>query len=103
MGFLAFAVLFPLSLAVTFFMPASLLFAVVEQRFGAAFEIGRIWTFIKANLGDYLLAVVIYFVARFLASFGMILLCIGVIFTGFWSMTITTYAFAQTYRRAKVR
>lgn len=95
--------IFPLSLAVTFFMPASLLFAVVEKRFGAAFEMGRIWTFIKANIGEYLLAIVIYFVARFLAGFGIILLCIGVIFTGFWSMVITSYAFAEVYRRAKVR
>ena len=95
--------MFPLSLAVTFFMPASLMFAITEQRFGAAFELGRIWTFIKANIGDYLLAIVIYFVARFVAGFGIILLCIGVVFTGFWSLTITTYAFAQVYRRAKVR
>src|SRR5215212_855249 len=52
----------PLALLVTFFMPASLLFAIVEQRFGAAFEFGsRIWPFIKANIGDYLLAIVVYF------------------------------------------
>lgn len=95
--------IFPLSLAVTFFMPASLLYAAVEQRFGAAFEMGKIWTFIKGNIGEYLLAIVIYFVARFLAGFGVILLCIGVIFTGFWSMAITTYAFAEVYRRAKVK
>lgn len=94
---------FPLSLAVTIFLPAALLFTVVERRFGAAFEFGRIWAFIKANIGDYLLAIVIYFVARFLAGFGIVLLCIGVIFTAFWALLITTYAFAQVYRRAQVR
>lgn len=94
--------MFPLSLAVTFFMPASLLMAAVEKRFGAAFEFDRIWPFIRNNIGDYLLALVIYFIARFLGGFGIILLCIGVIFTAFWAMCITTHAYAQVYRRANV-
>jgi len=93
----------PLSLAVMFFMPASLLFAIVEQRFSAAFEYARIWAFIRANVGNYLLAVVVYLIARFLGGFGFILLCIGVIFTGFWSMLITAHAFGQVYRLALKR
>ena len=93
--------MFPLSLAVTFFMPASLLMAVVEKRFGAAFEFDRIWPFIKNHVGDYLLAIVIYFVARFAAGLGIVLLCIGVFFTAFWAMCVTTHAFAQVYRRAQ--
>lgn len=90
----------PISLAVTFFMPAMLLFAAVEQRFGAAFEFGRIWPFIKQNIGNYLLAIVVYLIARFIGGFGVMLLCIGVIFTGFWSFLITAHAFAQVYRLA---
>lgn len=93
----------PISLAMMFFVPGSLLFAVVEQRFGAAFELGRIWAFIRENVGNYLLAVVIYFIARFLGGFGVALLCIGVIFTGFWAFLITAHGFAQTYRLATVR
>jgi hypothetical protein len=93
----------PLFLAMAVFMPGSLLFAVMEQRFGAAFEFGRIWTFIRANIGNYLLAVVIYFIARFLGGFGIALLCIGVIFTGFWSFLITAHAFAQVYRLSTVK
>jgi hypothetical protein len=91
----------PLSLVMIVFMPASLLFAVVEQRFGAAFEFARIWQFIKANIGNYLLAVVVYLIARFLSGFGIALLCIGVIFTGFWSFLITAHGFAQVYRLSK--
>jgi hypothetical protein len=88
----------PISIAMMFFIPASLLFAVVEQRFSAAFEFSRIWTFIRANVGNYLLAVVVYLIARFLGGFGVALLCIGVIFTGFWSFLITAHGFAQVYR-----
>lgn len=90
--------LIPLSLVVIVFAPASLLFAVVEQRFSAAFEFGRMWAFIKDNAGNYLLAVVVYMIARFLGSFGVALLCIGVIFTGFWSFLITAHGLAQVYR-----
>jgi hypothetical protein len=89
----------PVALLVTFFLPASLLFAIVEQRFGAAFEFsGKIWPFIKANIGNYLLAIVIYLIARFLAGFGIVLLCIGVVFTGFWSFLIMAHGFAQAYK-----
>jgi hypothetical protein len=90
----------PISLAVTFFMPAMLLFVAVEQRFGAAFEFGRIWPFIKQNIGNYLLAIVVYLIARFIGGFGIFLFCIGVVFTAFWSFLITAHGFAQVYRLA---
>lgn len=88
----------PLVFAIMFFLPASLLFAVVEQRFGAAFEFGRLWAFIKANIGNYLLAIVVAIVARILGGFGIFLLCVGVIFTMFWSFLVMAYGFAQVYR-----
>lgn len=90
----------PISLAIWFFLPAMLLFAAVEQRFGAAFELGRIWAFVKQNIGNYVLALVVYLIARFIGSFGIMLLCIGVVFTAFWSFLITAHAFAQVYRLA---
>jgi hypothetical protein len=90
----------PITFAVIFFMPASMLFAAVERRFGAAFEFGRIWPFIKQNVGNYVLAIVVYLIARMLGSVGIFLLCIGVIFTGFWSFLITAHGFAQVYRLA---
>jgi hypothetical protein len=90
----------PLSLLVLLFLPASLLFAAMEQRFAAAFEFGRIWPFIKSNIGNYLLAIVVHLVARFLGGFGIMLLCIGVIFTGFWAFLVSTHAFSQVYRLA---
>lgn len=90
----------PASMALMFFMPASLLFATMEQRFGAAFEFRRIWPFIKNNIGNYLLAIVVYLIADFVGGFGIMLLCIGVFFTTFWAVVVKTYAFAQVYRLA---
>jgi hypothetical protein len=90
----------PLGLAVMILMPASLLFAAVERRFSAAFDFSRIFAFIRNNIGNYLLAVVVYLVARFLGGFGVFLLCVGVVFTGFWALLIMTHGFAQVYRLA---
>jgi hypothetical protein len=91
----------PLSLAFSFWIPAALLFAAVEERFGAAFEFGRICHFIKNNFANYVIAFVIYLIARFAASLGVILFCIGIVLTAFWSMIVSTYAFAYAYRLRK--
>lgn len=93
--------IFPISLAYMFWMPAALLHAVVDESFGAAFDFGRIRRFIANNIGNYLLSIVILFVARVAASLGMILFCIGIVFTMFWGMLVTFYAFAQTWRLAQ--
>src|SRR6185369_11706933 len=91
----------PISLGLSFWLPAALLFAAVEQRFGAAFEFGRIYQFIKANFTNYLIAFVVYLIARFAAGLGFILFCIGIVLTAFWSMIVSTYAFAYAYRLRK--
>lgn len=93
----------PLSLALSFWLPAALTFAVVEDRIGAAFEIGRIWRYIKNNFVNYLLAFLVYLVARFAVPFGAILFCIGIVFTAFWSMVVAAYAFANAYRLSPVK
>jgi len=103
MGGFASCLIAPLSLLLSFWIPGALLFAVVEERMGAAFEFARIWGFIRDNLGNYLLAFVVYIIARFVAGAGLILCCIGIIFTMFWQMLITSYAYAETWRLARRR
>ncbi len=97
----AWCIFFPLSLLFAFYIPGALLFAVVERDFGAAFQVGRILGFIRDNLGNYVVAFVVYMVARFAAPLGLILCCIGVVFTSFWAFLIMTHAFAQTWRLRK--
>jgi hypothetical protein len=88
----------PLYLIVLFWLPAALLFAIVDNSFGGAFEFKRIFAFIKANFVNYLLAFIVQLVAGHAAGFGAILFCIGIVFTGFWSMAASAHAFAQVYR-----
>lgn len=99
----AWCLIFPLSLAISFFMPGALTLAVVERRFTAAFEFGRLWRYIKGNFANYLLAFVVYLVARFAAPLGLVLFCVGIVFTAFWAMVVATYAFATAYRLSPVK
>jgi hypothetical protein len=99
----AWCLIVPFSLAVSFFMPGALTLAVIERRFTAAFDFRRLWRYIRGNFANYLLAFVVYLVARFAAPFGLILFCIGVVFTAFWAMVVATYAFATAYRLSPVK
>lgn len=90
--------MFPLGLALSFWLPGALLMCIVERSFSAAFDFARIGRFIRDNVGNYLLAYIIYLVARFAVPLGLLLLCIGVVFTAFWAMLTATCAFAQAYR-----
>ena len=96
-------VMFPISIALAVWMPAALLMVVVTGEFSAGFDFRRIWQFIRANVGNYILAFVVWLVARFAASFGFILLCVGVFFTAFWAFCVAAYAFGEVYRMSKVR
>jgi hypothetical protein len=98
-----YCLILPLELALGFWLPGALTFAIVERRFGAAFEFSRIWNYIKANLGNYAMAFVIYLISSFAAQLGMILLCIGIIFTAFLALVIGMYGYAQVYRESLVR
>ncbi|MDQ6802532.1 MAG: DUF4013 domain-containing protein [Acidobacteriota bacterium] len=94
---------FPLSLAMALWLPAALLSAIVTGEFSAAFQFANIWKYIRANIGNYLLAFVVWLVARFAAGFGVLLLCIGIVFTMFWAFCVAAYAFAQVYRMSSVK
>jgi len=93
----------PVGFALSFWIPAALLFAVVHQDFGAAFRFSEIAAFIRGNLLNYVIAIVVMLVARFLAGFGVVLCFIGVIFTMFWSGLVTAYALAEAWVLAHER
>lgn len=91
----------PLCLLIMIVLPVALVHAAVTNRFGAAFEIGKIVGFIKANFVNYLLAIVVYFVAHTLSQVGIVLFCVGVVFTSFLGTVMAAYAFADAYRLGK--
>ena len=85
------------------FLPAALLMFVATGSIAEAFNIRRIVRFVTNNPANYILAWLVYLVSNFLSQFGIVLLCIGVIFTAFWGVVVAAYAFADAYRLARVR
>jgi hypothetical protein len=79
-------------------LPAAFAQYAIRGDLGAFFRWGEIYKFIKANLGNYIVALVLVLVAHFVSGFGMILCCVGVIFTEFWALLVAGHLLGQVYR-----
>jgi len=69
-------------------------YAEVGQ-FMAGFQFSEILGVISANVGAYIIAVLLTWVAGLIASLGVILCVVGVIFTQFWSYLVIGNLFGQ--------
>ena len=78
-------------------LPAALTGYAITDEFGAFFRFGEIFRFIKSNLGNYIMAILLALVAQFVAGFGVILCFIGVIFTEFWAGLVGAHLLGQVY------
>jgi hypothetical protein len=90
------------SLALAIFLPAALARSALRGTVGAGFEWQAILAFIRANLGNYLLSLVIYLLSSFLAQFGIVLCCVGVFPAAFWGYMVLAVALGQTIRLSSV-
>jgi hypothetical protein len=68
--------------------PAIMIRFAESGQFSAGFQFGEIFSFISANLGNYIIVIILVWVAGLIASLGVILCVIGVIFTQFWSYLV---------------
>jgi hypothetical protein len=69
--------------------PAILVRYTEIGEFMAGFQFSELLNIIRANVGNYIIAILLIWVAGLIASFGVILCVIGVIFTQFWSYLVT--------------
>lgn len=88
-----------LSLLGAALLPAALIRYAQYDTLGSAFQFGEIFRFISNNIGDYVIVVLLSWVASLIAMFGVILCLIGVIFTGFWSILVTANLYGQLARK----
>jgi hypothetical protein len=87
------------SLVVSAIMPAAWIRYAQYDTFGSAFQFGEIFRFITANIGNYIIAVLLTWVAGLLAGLGLILCIVGVFFTMFWSMLVSANLYGQLARQ----
>jgi hypothetical protein len=97
-----YAIVMLLALLLAVYLPAVLTRVAILGRFGAVLEVRENVGLIRRNLGDYLLALVIFLVASFISQFGVILLCIGIFPATFWSYCVLAYPLGQIARRDPV-
>jgi hypothetical protein len=92
--------IFLYSLVLTAVLPAALMKFAVGEKISDFWAFGELFGFISRNLSNYIVAIIVYWVASFVASFGVILCFVGVLFTSFWSMLVSAHLFGQVYRSA---
>ena len=79
-------------------LPAAYTKYALRGDFGAFFRFGEIFHFITSNLGNYLITIILTLVASFIASFGVILCGIGIVFTEFWATLVMPHLLGQIVR-----
>jgi hypothetical protein len=94
-----YGLLFILSLALGVYLPAALVRMALLGRFGAGFELAQNVAFIRRNLVNYLLALVIALAASLVSQLGFLLLCVGIFPAAFWSYCVAAWAMAEVARR----
>jgi hypothetical protein len=90
------------SLALGVYLPAALARAALRGAVADGFAWREILGFIRANLGNYLISLVIYLLASFLAQFGVVLCCVGIFPAAFWGYMVLAVALGQTVRLSAV-
>ena len=99
LGMLVFYLLiFVFAFVAAVYLPAAMGRAALRESFSEGFAWREIIAFIRANLGNYALAIIVYLVASFLSQFGAILCCIGIFPAAFWSYEVLAYALGETVR-----
>jgi hypothetical protein len=83
-----------------FFVPAAMGRYADTGDFMSALRFGEILALTRANPIVYLMVLLVTMVAGFVASFGVILCFVGVLFTGFYANCVTGYAYGQAYLTA---
>jgi hypothetical protein len=101
-GALGFTALFPLftlvSLVLALYLPAALARTAVHGTVSAGLDWRANIAFIRANIGNYLLSLVIYLLASLIAQFGFLLCCVGVLPASFWAYSVLGVALGETVR-----
>lgn len=93
-----YGILLLVGLALALYLPAAFTRVALRNDFAQGFAFSANLAFIRANLGNYLLSLVIALVAGFVAQFGVLLCCIGVFPASFWAYCIAGHCLGETVR-----
>jgi hypothetical protein len=82
-------------LAILLYLPAAFLRFIILDQVSAAFDFRENIAFIRRNMNSYFQALMVFFVASFIAQFGLVVFCIGFFPAAFWSVCVFGYAMGK--------
>jgi len=88
---------FPYSIALLFATPASYGRLAASDGLGEALKVGEIWRMVRNAPSAYLIVVLGYFVAGFIASLGTIVFVVGIFVTTAYAMAVEGHLLGQAY------
>ncbi len=92
--------LYSLVAGVTIYAPLTR-FAMSENQLSVFWDLRGNFELISKNVANYIIALLIAWVASFIAGFGVILCIIGIIFTSFWAYLVSANIFGQFWRQTQ--
>ena len=88
-----------LMLALGLYVPAALARFAMLDRVSAGFEIGENLSFIRRNLGNYAMTLLLYLLGSFAAQLGVLLCCVGIFPASFWAVCMMCWGLGEVVRR----
>jgi len=70
---------------------------------GTAFRLGEVFALVRDNIGAWIIALVLTWLAGLIASLGIILCFVGLLFTAFWANLVMMYLWGDVYRQASAK
>jgi len=85
-----------LAFLIVLLYPALYIQYAKEDKIGDMFRFGEMWELFKANSANYIIILLmIFFVLSFIASFGLILCFVGILFTTWWAQLAAAHLMGQ--------
>ena len=88
-------------IAMLVYLPAAVIRYATKGEFSAFFQFGEVFAFIRDNLSDYIVAILLILAAGVVASVvGSIACIIGAFFTAFWATLVSSHLMGQLQAEA---